>query len=398
MDMQKQENKVVLLSILGICFGFLGWSEIMSDFTYKKFSGLENIVFIISLLSLVHALTCVTANLIVIKMSHKNPQKLFNSLLLLNAIAVVFVGISALYNNIYLFATCYIVYMIFSELLSMSHFAYQTSVTEEGRFIAVQNKRFTLFKIIICMSTILSNLIVIKYMDFGFFLTTILSSITFLFVYFNIRQIKCRTITQVVKEEPFLQKLNFTKYSSVIKRYGLATMITRFALANIIILFSIHLLQNNMEFSLLKEIKNYAVGFAIMAYFVVKKVNMKGIEIKTTIFLEIMIIALIGLSIWNPLFLILLTGIYTIDNLVELTGRFKIFEKDTYPEKNIEKNSIMDIGLFGIQALSSIILLNIPFNIAISIIVLAMVAAIILKIRCEWDNSYRKSRNSEKSV
>lgn len=144
-----------------------------------------------------------------------------------------------------------------------------------------------------------------------------------------------------------------------------------------------HLLENNIEFSMLKEIKNYAIGFTIVAYFIVKKANTKGLEIKTTIFIEIAIILIIILSVWNSYFLVLLMGLYTIHNLVELTGRFKIFEDDTYQDKNVEKNAIMDMGIFIAQGLSSLILLNIPFKIAIFIVLILIVIAIILKIQCE---------------
>lgn len=184
-----------------------------------------------------------------------------------------------------------------------------------------------------------------------------------------------------------LEKFKISKYSKNIKRYGVATIITKFALANIIILFSMNLLKNNIEFSLLKEIKNYAIVFAIVSYFIVKKANMKGTEIKTTIFMEIMIIITIILSLFNPYFLILLMGFYTIDGLVELTGRFKIFENDTYPENNVEKNSIMNIGTFTAQGLSSLILINMSFNISITIVIISMIIAIIIKYQCQKELS-----------
>lgn len=148
-----------------------------------------------------------------------------------------------------------------------------------------------------------------------------------------------------------------------------------------------NLLENNIEFSLLKEIKNFAVLFAIVAYFIIKKANMKGAEIKTTIFMEMLIIIIIILSLYNPYFLILLMGLYTIDNLTELAGRFRIFENDTYPENNIEKNSIMDIGIFIAQGISSLILLNIPFNISIITILIFIIIAIILKIQCNSEKT-----------
>lgn len=99
--------------------------------------------------------------------------------------------------------------------------------------------------------------------------------------------------------------------------------------------------------------------------------------------MEIIIIIIILLSLWNPFFLILLMGFYTIDNLVELAGRFKIFENDTYQENNIEKNAIMDIGIFIAQGISSLILLNIPFYVAIVVILISMIIAILLKIQCK---------------
>ena len=385
MEQKKQEQKVVMLSILGMCFAFLGWSDVISDYTYKKFSQVENIVLLISILGFIHSSLCVIANLVVIKISHKNPQKFFNKLLLICSFLVIIVGISVFSDNIYTFSICYIIYGIFVEILSMYHFAFETSATERNRYIGIENKRKTIFKIIQCIATIISNVIIIRYFDFGFFITTIIASIAFLYTYLNVRNINCRAIKKEEKKERFLQKLKIGKYSTTIKKYGLATIITRFALSNIIVLFSMHLLENNIEFTLLKEIKNYAVIFAVMAYFIVKKANMNGIEIKTTIFLEMIIILVIILAIWNPYFLILLMGLYTIDNLVEISGRFRIFENDTYPENNVEKNSIMDIGIFTAQALSSVVLLNIPFNISIFIVSITTILAIILKIQCQKD-------------
>lgn len=382
MEQSKQERKIVMLSILGICFAFLGWSEVVSDFIYKKFSQFDNIVLIISIIGFIHSVLCILANLIVIKISNRNPKKLFNKLLLICSVLVLIVGISTFSNNIYIFSIIYIVYLTFLELLSMYHFAFESSATENNRYIQIENKRKTLFKIVQSIATIISNIMIIKYFDFGFLSTTIISSITFIIVYFNIKNVRCREIGNAVKSESFLEKLKIKKYSKNIKRYGIATIITRFALSNVLIVFSMHLLENNMEFALLKEIKNYAVAFAIIAYFVVKKANMKAIEIKTTIIMENVIVIVILLSIWNPYFLILLMGCYRIDNLVELTGRFKIFETDTYPENNIEKNAIMDVGIFIAQGLSSLILLNIPFYVSIGVVIISLLLAIILKIQC----------------
>lgn len=385
MEQKKQEQKVVMLSILGICFAFLGWSEVVSDFTYKKFSQVENIILIISIIGFIHSALCVIANLIVLKISHKNPQKLFNKLLIICSGLVIIVGLSTLFNNIYIFSTCYIVYLTFVEILSMYHFAFETSATLKERYIPVENKRKTIFKIILCAATVISNIIIVKYFDLGFMVTTLIASVTFIITYFIVRNITCKELNKTKEKETFFQKLKINKYSKTIKKYGLATTMTRFALSNVMILFSMNLLKNNIEFSLLKEIKNYAVLFAIIAYFIVKKANMEGLEIKTTICMELMIILIIILSIWNPYFLILLMGLYTIDNLVELTGRFKIFENDTYPERNVEKNAIMDVGIFIAQGLSSLILLNMPFNISILITLLFIVGAIILKINCDFE-------------
>lgn len=271
----------------------------------------------------------------------------------------------------------------------MYHFAFETSSTKKDRYIIIENKRKTIFKIIQCIATLISNIIIIRYFDLGFFVTTIIASITFLFTYFNLRKVTCRQVNKDVKKETFLQKLKIKKYSTAIKKYGLATIITRFALSNIIILFSMHLLENNIEFELLKSIKNYAVVFAVIGYFIVRKANIKGVEIKTTICMEIVIILIIILSIYNPYFLILLMGLYTIDNLVELTGRFKIFENDTYQENNIEKNAIIDIGIFTAQGLASLVLLNISFNISIAIVIISVIIAIALKIKCQKEmNKY----------
>ena len=72
MEQKKQERKVVMLSVLGICFGFLGWGNVVSDFIYKKFSQVENIVFIISIIGLIHSTLCVIGNFVVLKISNKN--------------------------------------------------------------------------------------------------------------------------------------------------------------------------------------------------------------------------------------------------------------------------------------------------------------------------------------
>lgn len=77
MKQNKQEQKIVMLSILGICFAFLGWAEVVSDFTYKKFNQIENIILIISIIGFIHSVLCVIANLVVIKISNRNPRKTF---------------------------------------------------------------------------------------------------------------------------------------------------------------------------------------------------------------------------------------------------------------------------------------------------------------------------------
>ena len=82
-------------------------------------------------------------------------------------------------------------------------------------------------------------------------------------------------------------------------------------------------------------------------------------------------------------------GCYTIDNLVELTGRFKIFETDTYPENNVEKNAIMDVGIFIAQGLASLILLNIPFYVSIAVVIISLLVAIALKIQCLQHIKYK---------
>lgn len=384
MNTKTQENKIIMLAILGICFAALGWSDVVSDLVYKKFETVNHIVFIISIIGMIHSLLCVLANFIVIHISSYNPKILFRNLLLICSILVIVVGASIFLNNLYIFTICYIIYLAFLEILSMYHFAFETSTTKNNRYILVENKRKTFFKIIQCITVVISNLFIIHYFELGFAITTGISSLVFLFIYFQLKDVVCINWKEEPKDskETFLQKLKIKKYSTTIKKYGIATLLTRFAFSNIIILFSMNLLQNNMEFSLLKEIKNYAIIFAIIGYFAVKKSNTKGIEIKLTIFLEIFLTITILLSIWNPYFLILLMGIYTIDNLVELAGRFRIFEKDTYPENNIQKNAIMDIGIFAAQGLASIILLNIPFSISIVLVIVTIILAILLKNQC----------------
>lgn len=382
MNLINQEKKIEMLSILGICFAFLGWSDVVSDFTYKKFNTVENIVFIVSLIGMIHSWICVIANLVVIKISKNNPEKLFKRLLIICSLMVLIVGIASVINNLYIFAASYIIYSIFLEVLSMYHFAFETRAVENERYIPVENKRRTVFKILQCISTVVSNILIINYWDSGFVITTVIASTIFIFTYFNVKNVKCKDV-EIKNDESFIQKLNIKKYSKTIKRYAIATILTRFSLSNIMVLFSMHLLQNNIEFSLLKSIKNYAIIFAIIAYFVTKKVNTKNMEIKTTALMEIIIILIIILSVYNPYFLILLSGFYTIDNIIELTGRFKIFEKDTYTENNVEKNAIMDIGIFSAQGLASLILLNIPFNIAITTVIIITIISIILKLKCQ---------------
>lgn len=384
MNTKTQENKIIMLAILGICFAALGWSDVVSDLIYKKFESVNHIVFIISVIGMIHSFLCVLANFIVIQISSYHPKILFQKLLLICSILVLVVGASIFLNNLYIFTVCYIIYLAFLEILSMYHFAFETSTTKKNRYILVENKRKTLFKIIQCITTVVSNILIIHYFELGFAITTAISSVTFLFMYFQLKEVLCinwKEETDSTKET-FLQKLKVKKYSTIVKKYGIATVLTRFAFSNIIILFSMHLLQNNMEFSLLKEIKNYAIIFAIIGYFAVKKSNTKGGEIKLTILLEIFLTITILLSIWNPYFLILLMGIYTIDNLVELAGRFRIFETDTYPENNIQKNAIIDIGIFAAQGIASIILLNIPFSISIVLVIVTIILAIFLKNQC----------------
>lgn len=146
MNTKTQENKIIMLAILGICFAALGWSDVVSDLVYKKFETVNHIVFIISIIGMIHSLLCVLANFIVIHISSYNPKILFRNLLLICSILVIVVGASIFLNNLYIFTICYIIYLAFLEILSMYHFAFETSTTKNNRYILVENKRKTFLK------------------------------------------------------------------------------------------------------------------------------------------------------------------------------------------------------------------------------------------------------------
>ncbi len=374
----KQENKIILLSILGICFAFLGWSDVVSDFLYHEFSDVENIVLIISVVGFLCSSFSTIANIIIVKISDKNPKVIFLGLLKITSALAIVVGLSIFVHNVYIFSVCYVLYIAFVELLSMYHFAFESSTTEETRFIQVENKRKTLFKILTSASILVSNFLIVHYGRNGFLVTTIVCALLFLGTYFNLKSITCKRIPK--KKEKFLQKLHIKKYSKKIKLYGISSMLTKFALSNITIVFSMMFLKNNMPFEVLKDIKNYAVIFAIIGYFIVKKANLHNKEVTMSILTEIAVAIAIFLAFWNRYFLILVVGLQTIHNLVELAGRFKILENDTYKENRIEKNAIIDIGVYASQACASVILLNLEFEKAIGLVGLSLVLAVFLKI------------------
>lgn len=376
--LKEQENKIVLLSILGICFAFLGWGDVVSDFLYHEFSEVENIIWIISVIGFLYSSFSTIANVMIVKISNKNPKDVFLGLLKITSALALVVGVSVFIHNVYLFSICYILYIAFVELLSMYHFAFESSTTEEGHFIRIENKRKTIFKIITSVSVLISNFLIVHYASKGFFVTTIICSLIFIGTYFNLKSIVCKTIPK--RKEKFLQKMNIRRYSKQIKLYAVSSMLTKFALANITIVFSIHFLKNNMQFDMLKDIKNYAIVFAIIGYFVVKKANIYNKEVMLSILIEMISAITIFLASINGYFLILVIGLQMIHSLVELAGRFKILEKDTYKENMVEKNAIIDIGVYLSQACASLLLLNLEFEKAIGLVGILLVVAIILKM------------------
>lgn len=376
--LKKQENKIIMLSLLGICFAFLGWSDVVSDFLYQEFRDVENIVAIVSVVGFLYSFFSMMANIIIVKISDKNPKRIFLGLLKITSVLALIVGFSILLHNVYIFSICYILYSAFLELLSMYHFAFERSTTEEKRFIQIENKRKTLFKIIMSVSVLISNFLIVHYEEKGFLVTTIICFVFFIGTYCNLKKITCKDTGR--KKEKFLKKLNIKKYSKQIKLYGISSMMTKFALSNISVVFSIALLKNNMEFTLLKDIKNYAIIFTIIGYFIVKKANLKNREVIVSIIVEIACVLSILLAYWNSYFLILVIGLQTVNSLIELAGRFKILERDTYKENMVEKNAIIDIVVYIAQACSSVILLNLEFERAIGLVSILIIISVVLKM------------------
>ncbi len=355
---------IILIGIVGFCFGILDWDSNLADLVYLKYNNKLLISFIsanIGTARLIASIYCIKIN------DSKKPNYVFKMCMILCSIIAIISAILFDAEFIILFVITYLIEVILLEIFSGYHYAYALNSLPKDKVNNAHSKRISVFKITQTAGIALAGFICAKFTNHAFLLMAILTILTFLLAITFVNQVKNFPLEKKKKKENLFKKLNIFKYTKYFRKWLVVRLIGRFALASLIVLLSIRAIDNNLNLYMLKTTKSLlwvlsGIGFFLSNYFTKKKMIVKG-----DIVFKSLIAILLPMVLINPqiiFIIILLYGMLDSFNAMSHLEMLK-YDKDNI---NLAQKDLV-INLFGYVAkmLSGYILLSINNDLAIII-------------------------------
>ncbi len=379
---------IILIGIVGFCFGLLDWDSNLVDLVYLKY----NNAFLVSIISanlgvskLIATLLCIKAN------SSQRPNFIFNSCLLLSTFLAIIVAICFDNEYIVLFVITYLLEILVLEIFSGYHYAYAYNSLPEDMAMNAHSKRISVFKLMQAGGIAIAGFICATFMKHTFLILSFLGVFVFCIAIIFTNQVKNFPKENSLKQENLIQKLNIFCYTKYFRKWLLIRFLGKLALSSLVVLLSVRAIDNGQNVMVLKTVKSLlwllsGIGFFFSGYFIRKKMIVNG-----DVFVKGLIASLIPfVFVWpNVIFLIiLLTGVL---NPFNTMSHLEMLRMDNDKIGVPQKDMVINLAAYVSQMLSSYIFLNINNNLALICITVLLFVSVFLEYLL-----YRKTKISRK--
>lgn len=374
----KNKKYILLLGILGICYALLDWDINISDLFYLKY----NNKVLISIITAGIGLSRFIATFVCVKINDtKKPNMVFNILIIFCMITTIISCLFYQYGFAIYFTIVYLLLQVFLEILSSFHFPYVSKSLPDNQIIQTHSKRISIFKILNAAGVALASFICTTFYNKSFLIICALCTIIFLITIMIVINIKNINIKSMKNEESYLQKFNIKKYSYNFKIWSIVRIIGKFSTASLVVILSLKALESNVDILALKTSKTLlwifsSIGFFLSGYFIKKKKIVDG-----DIFLKLLIVIMLPLTLvsnYAPLIIIVLYGILEPFNSI---SHLEILKQDKDGIDLAQKDLIISLFGYFSKFLSGMILVNIKFNIAITIIIILLSLSVFIEYK-----------------
>ncbi len=373
---RKNKFLILLLGILGICYALLDWDSNISDLFYLRY----NNKILISIITAGIGFARFVATIFCIKINgSKNPNKVFNKLISC-CIALTLVSCFLYqYGFAVIFTIIYLLLQIFLEILSGYHFPYVSSSLPDEQVIQVHSKRVAVFKLLNAAGITLSAFICASYYNQAFLIISVICTVIFLISILIVINITNINEKPTVKKVSLLEKLNISNYSSNFKIWTIVRIIGKFSTSSLVVLLSLRAIDSNVNISILKTCKSIlwiisSIGFFSAGFFIKKKLIING-----DIIIKLFIVILLPLTLYNNIFILILILMYGILEPFNSISHLEMLKKDEDGIDLAQKDLVVSLFSYLSKFLSGIILVNINFAVAISIIFVLLLISVIVE-------------------
>ena len=369
---------IILIGIVGFCFGSLDWDNNLSDLVYLKY----NNKFLISIISANIGTARLLASLFCIKINDSyRPNFIFSICMILCSIIAIIAAILFESELIILFVIIYLLEVLLLEVFSGYHYAYTYNSLPEKMAMIVHSKRISVFKLLQAGGIATAGFICANFIDNAFLIISMLSTLVFIIAIFFINQVKNFPKVKTQKKDNIIKKLNIFKYTKYFRKWLIVRSVGRFALASLIVLLSMRVIDNNLSLTTLKTVKSLqwilsGVGFFLSGYFIKKKIIVKG-----DILIKIIIVVLLPLVFIVPEFIFLIILMEGILNPFNTMSHLEMLRNDNDDINIAQKDMVINLIGYFAKMVSAYVLLNINSDIAIIVIVITLLLSAILEFK-----------------
>ncbi len=378
----KNKKYILLLGILGICYALLDWDINISDLFYLKY----NDKVLISIITAGIGLSRFIATFVCVKINDtKKPNMVFNILIIFCIITTIISCLFYQYGFAIYFTIVYLLLQVFLEILSSFHFPYVSKSLPDEQIIQIHSKRVSVFKILNAVGVSLASFICTTFYNKSFLIICALCMVIFLIAMIFVINIKNINIKSMKNEKTYLQRFNIKEYSHSFKIWSVVRVIGKFSTASLVVILSLKLLESNINILALKTSKTLlwvfsSIGFFLSGYFIKKKKVVDG-----DIFIKLLIVVMLPLTFFNNYVSLVIIVLYGILEPFNSISHLEILKQDKDGIDLAQKDLIISLFGYFSKFLSGMILVNIEFNIAVTIIIILLSISVIIEY-----NLYRR--------
>lgn len=360
---------ILLIGIVGFCFGLLDWDGNLVDLIYLKYDN----KFLISIISANIGTARLIASLICIKINDsQKPNLIFKTCMLLCSIVAIISAILFDSELITLFVIVYLLEVVLLEVFSGYHYAYVYNSLPEQMAMNAHSKRISVFKMIQALGVAVAGFICAKFINNAFLIISILATAVFFICIIFTTQVRNFPKVSTNNKSNLIKKLNILNYSKYFRKWFVIRFIGRFALGSLIVLLSLKVADSNLNLNTLKISKSLlwilsGISFFLSNYFIKKRIIVQG-----DILLKFLTIILIIISFFIPEIIFLVIIIYGILEGFNTMSHLEMLRKDKDDINLAQKDMVINLVGYISKMLSAYILLNINSNIALIIIVILL--------------------------